>query len=241
MKRLLLGLAMLAAFVGSAVAADLPARTYTKAPPWLAPAYNWSGFYAGVNAGGGWGTTSWTFAVSPANYNHNIAGGMAGGQIGYNWQIDPSWLIGVEADGDWADIKGSTSCAAGIYVCSSEARALSSFRVRGGYVINTVLLYGTAGGAYADSHYSALINGAPGAGTGYFDSDRWGYAAGAGIEWGFAPNWSAKLEYMHYGFGAVTAQRPALGDGAPNLGLDIDTVKAGVNYHFNMGPLVARY
>jgi outer membrane immunogenic protein len=242
MKRLSFALAVLAWGAGGAFAADLPARTYSKAPSVApAPIYNWTGFYIGVNGGGGWGRTGWDFSIAPGNSNHNIAGGMAGGQIGYNWQFGGPWVVGVEADGDWANIKGSTNCVNPIYVCSSEARALASFRGRFGGSINDVLIYGTAGGAYADSHYTALIDGLPGAGSGYFDSDRWGYAAGAGVEWAFVPNWSAKIEYMHYGFGSVTAPRSALGGGGPNLRLDVDTVKAGLNYHFNVGPVVARY
>jgi outer membrane immunogenic protein len=242
MKKLSLALTVLAWSASGVFAADLPARTYTKAPAVIpAPIYNWTGFYIGVNGGGGWGETRWDFVGRVSNADHNVSGGMAGGQIGYNWQFGESWVAGVEADGDWANIKGSTPCANPIYVCSSEARALASFRGRFGGAINNVLIYGTAGGAYADSHYTALINGLPGAGSGYFDSDRWGYAAGAGVEWAFVPNWSAKIEYMHYGFGTVTAPRTALGGGGSNLRLDIDTVKAGINYHFNQDPVVAKY
>lgn len=244
MKKLSISAAVLALSAAGASAADLPARApapYTKAPAVVQAAYNWSGFYAGVNGGGGWGSTGWDFSTAPGNSNHNISGGLAGGQIGYNWQFGGPWVMGVEADGDWANIKGSTNCVNPIYVCSSEARALATFRGRVGGSVDNVLIYGTAGGAYADSHYTALINGQPGAGSGYFDSDRWGYAAGAGIEWAFIPSWSLKVEYLHYGFGTVTAPRSALGGGGPNLRLDIDTVKAGINYHFNLGPVAARY
>jgi len=229
--------------VGAASAADLPARTYTKAPVVVPPAiYNWTGFYIGANGGGGWGRTDWQFNVVNTFANHHTSGGLAGGQIGYNWQTG-AWVLGVEADGDWANIKGSTLCPNPAFVCASNTRDLASFRGRVGYAAGPVLFYGTGGLGYANTAYSALTGGVPGAlSTGFYSSDRWGYAAGAGIEWGFAPNWSAKIEYMHYGFDSVTAPPATLGVNSAALGLNIDTVKVGVNYRFNWGaPVVARY
>jgi outer membrane immunogenic protein len=111
-----------------------------------------------------------------------------------------------------------------------------------GYAVNNWLFYGTGGAGFADTRYSALTGGVPAVGTtGFFTTDRWGFAAGAGIEWGFAPNWSAKVEYMHYGFDTVTAPPGTLGFGPAGLRLDIDTVKAGINYRFGGGPIVAKY
>jgi outer membrane immunogenic protein len=165
---------------------------------------------------------------------------MAGGQIGYNWQA-ASWVFGLEADGDWANIKGSTSCPNPAFTCGTNIRDLASFRGRVGYAAGPVLLYGTGGLGYANARYTALP-----AAIGFLGSDtmdRWGYAVGAGVEWGFAPNWSAKLEYMHYGFDNATAPVPTLDPvNSANLGLRIDTVKVGVNYHFGWtGPVVAKY
>jgi outer membrane immunogenic protein len=151
----------------------------------------------------------------------------------------------VEADGDWANIKGSTPCPNPAFVCSSNVRDLASFRGRIGYASGPLLVYGTGGVGYADANYAALTvaAGLPSIGTtGVFNDDRWGYAAGAGIEWGFAPNWSAKVEYIHYGFGNDTAPSSTLAPSPSALRLNIDTVKAGVNYHFNWsGPVVARH
>ena len=229
--------------VGAASAADLGARPYYKAPAYAAAVYNWTGFYVGVNGGGGMGRSKWQYALVPNpafNTNHNTSGAMAGGQVGYNWQAD-AWVFGLEADGDWANIRGSRFCPNPAFVCATNTRDLASFRGRVGYTASNVLFYGTAGFGYSNNRYSALINGNPGAGLiGFYSNDRWGYAAGAGIEWGFAPNWSAKVEYMHYGFDTDRAPAASLGAGTAALKLDIDTVKAGVNYRFN-GPLVARY
>ncbi|MBS0529365.1 MAG: porin family protein [Proteobacteria bacterium] len=241
MKKILLGTVALAALgLAQASAADLAPR-YTKAAPMMAAVYDWTGFYIGANGGGGWGRDR--FSTTGGSVGINTSGGFAGGQIGYNWQTG-AWVLGLEADGDWADIKGTTGCAAGLFVCSSDARALASFRGRVGYAVNNVLFYGTGGAGYANVHNTALslAAGVPAVGaTGAFNSDRWGYAAGAGIEWGFSPNWSAKVEYMHYGLGSETAPAGTLN---PALNVtsrvDIDTVKVGVNYRWG-GPVIARY
>jgi outer membrane immunogenic protein len=230
--------------MGAASAADLAARPYTKAAPMaVAPVYNWTGFYIGINGGGGSGHTDWLYTGAAVNTNHNTSGGMAGGQVGYNWQAG-SWVYGLEADGDWANIKGSTLCPNPTFVCATNTRDLASFRGRIGYAANNVLFYGTGGAGYANNRYSALTAGLPAFGTtGYFSNDRWGYAAGAGIEWGFAPNWSAKIEYMHYGFDGDTSPLGTLsGITTAAVRTNIDTVKAGLNYRFNWaGPVVARY
>jgi outer membrane immunogenic protein len=232
--------------VTAASAADLAAapRTYSKAPVMVPPpVYNWTGFYIGINGGGGWGRTDFQFSNGTPNANHDISGGLAGGQIGYNWQSG-AWVFGLEADGDWANIKGSALCPNPAFVCATNVRDLASFRGRVGYTANNVLFYGTGGVGYANTRYSTLTGGVPfPTTTGFFNSDRWGYAAGAGIEYGFTPNWSAKVEYMHYGFGTDTA--PVLTLGAAStaaLRLNVDTVKVGLNYRFGWGgPVVAKY
>ncbi|THD62650.1 MAG: porin family protein [Bradyrhizobium sp.] len=242
MKKFLIAAAGLVALTAPALAADMaPApRAYTKAPAPVVAVYDWSGFYIGVNGGGGWGHSHFQFIGDPDS-SHDTSGGLAGGQIGYNWQMG-TWVFGLEADGDWADIKGSTLCPNPSFVCATDTRDLASFRGRVGYAANNVLFYGTGGVGYANNRYSVLSGGVPAIGTtGYFTDDRWGYAAGAGIEWGFTPNWSAKLEYMHYGFGGDTAPVGTLGvvDNT-SVRLNVDTVKVGVNYRWG-GPVVAKY
>jgi outer membrane immunogenic protein len=243
MKKFLLGTVALAVLgAAPAVAADLAARPYTKAPPMAAAAiYDWTGFYIGASGGYGWGDSRFQFALTPGvNSNHDTRGGFAGGQVGYNWQTG-AIVFGIEADGHWADINGSTACPVGAFTCRTETRALASFRGRLGFANGPVLFYGTGGAGYADTRYSALAGGAPGAGlTGIYSTNRWGYAAGAGIEWGFAPNWTAKVEYMHYGFDSVTSPAGTVGGGPATYRLDLDTVKVGVNYRWG-GPAVARY
>src|SRR6202022_416551 len=111
MKKFLLGTVALFALAAPASAADLAARPYTKAPPMIAVVYDWSGFYIGAN--GGWGSSHkcWD-SVAPAIIGaegcHDATGGVAGCQIGYRWQTG-TWVFGLEAQGDWADLKGSNS------------------------------------------------------------------------------------------------------------------------------------
>ena len=115
MKKFLLGAVGLVAlgFAAPASAADLAARPYTKAPAMIAAVYDWSGFYIGAN--GGWGTShncytnTAAFGVAvPATPEgcHDATGGTAGGQIGYRWQSG-GFVYGLEAQGNWADLRGS--------------------------------------------------------------------------------------------------------------------------------------
>lgn len=241
------GILSLTGLPAAASAADIAARPYTKAPsdtkaPPPAAVYNWTGFYIGANGGYGWGEASLYATPNGRLSTHQPSGGFAGGQVGYNWQAQ-AVVFGVEADGDWADIRGTAPCPNPIAACASTTRALASFRGRIGWAVGPALLYATGGLGYANSRYSALsvATGAPGgASAGYYTTDRWGYAVGAGVEYGFTPNWSAKLEYMHYGFDAVNA--PPLTLNVPEIGttLRLDTVKAGINYRWG-GPVVAKY
>lgn len=115
MKKIVAGSALAASIIlgiGAASAADLPARTtYSKAPAMVAEVYNWTGFYIGVQGGGGWGTSKETFFNAPntpafaGTQNYDISGGMAGGVAGYNWQMG-SWVFGVEGDYNWSNIAG---------------------------------------------------------------------------------------------------------------------------------------
>ena len=111
MKKVLLVTASLIALgaAAPAVAADLAARPYTKAPPMIAAVYDWSGFYIGAN--GGWGTSRncWdrcsVGVACRAEGCHNANGGTVGGQVGYRWQAG-NWVFGLEAQGNWADFNG---------------------------------------------------------------------------------------------------------------------------------------
>jgi len=249
---LVLGLTAISALglAAPAIAADLAARPYTKAPPMVAAVYDWSGFYIGANAGWASSRKCWDlvgvpgnrFAASIAEGCHDASGGLAGGQVGYNWQMG-SWVVGLEAQGDWADLKGSNNPVAfpGT-VNRSHIDALGLFTGRLGYAWNATLLYVRGGAAVANDKYDFGLIGAPAVSFG--SETRWGGTIGAGLEYGFTPNWSAAVDYQHAFLGRrdVTFSPSVL---APvgvveSIKQDVDMVTARINYRWG-GPVVARY
>jgi outer membrane immunogenic protein len=262
MKKFLLGTVGLAALAmaAPASAADLAARPYTKVPPMIASIYDWSGFYIGGN--GGWGSsrkcwdagTFGPFLIGDEGC-HDATGAVAGGQIGYRWQSS-AWVFGLEAQGDWADLRGSNVNRAfglvtvGDVTNRSKIDAFGLFTGQVGYAWNNTLFYVKGGAAVARDVYEATttvgaIVGARGTET------RWGGTVGAGLEFGFAPNWSVGVEYDHLFMGDRTVGLystgliPGVGTagalvGTNRMGQDVDLVTARVNYRWG-GPVVARY
>lgn len=170
-NRCLAAVAVAIAMLGSAApvaAADLSRAPVYKAPPPAAPAWSWTGFYVGVNGGYGWGTDPVSFenvnalpilftaGAIPTAVNTSPAGGLAGIQLGYNWQWTPNFVLGFETDFDWADIRGSGavafpgSLAIDPFRTSAEQKltAFGTTRLRVGYALDHVLLYATGGLAY---------------------------------------------------------------------------------------------
>jgi outer membrane immunogenic protein len=248
MKKILLVTASLIALgaAAPAVAADLAARPYTNAPAMIAAVYDWSGFYIGAN--GGWGSSrnSWDsvlpFVVGPEG-SHNATGGTVGGQVGYRWQSG-AFVFGVEAQGNWADFKGSNASTlfGPGFVNNSKTDAFGLFTGQVGYAANNFLLYVKGGAAVTSNTYRINTNtGALFASTS--DDTRWGGTIGVGAEYAFAPNWSVGLEYDHLfmqdktydftnGAGALV--------GRDRIRQDVDLVTARLNYKFG-GPVIAKY
>jgi len=212
----------------SANAADMPVKApIYKAPPLLM--YNWTGFYLGINGGGGWGHTDWTYVATGNDAGHNTSGGLIGGTLGFNYQIQ-NWVLGVEGDWGWANIKGSTACPNPAFTCESNLSSLGTLRGRVGVALGStgnVLLYGTGGWAWGRLNIQT-VNAV--LGTNGTTNTPNGWTAGAGVEWGFLPNWSAKLEYLYVGFGTntYTVDTALLVDAKERLSV----VRAGVNYRF---------
>jgi outer membrane immunogenic protein len=258
MKKIKLGAVALGAFgIGPALAADLPARAYTKAPAVVAsPIYDWNGFYIGLNGGGGSSRDCWSVTnngvaiVNPAVAEgcHNATGGTVGGQVGYRWQAS-SWVFGVEAQGNWANFKGSNPNAVTPLFLSDQTTvsAFGLFTGQVGYAVNNVLFYAKGGAAVTDNKYNNIALFAPLAGQAFSQGTetRWGGIAGVGVEFGFAPNWSVAAEYDHLFMGtnnqALNLLPPGAGlSGMHNISQDVDIGTIRVNYRFG-GPVVAKY
>jgi outer membrane immunogenic protein len=238
--------------VNPASAADLAARPYTKAPP-MAAIYDWSGFYIGAN--GGWASSRncWDFttpagAFVAAEGCHDATGGTAGGQIGYRWQT-AAWVFGVEAQGNWADLKGSNvSLAFPAFINQSRIDAFGLFTGQVGYAWNNALFYVKGGAAVTSDRYRNFVTATSVQAANTVDDTRWGAAVGAGLEYGFAPNWSAAIEYDHmfmqdksYTFinNGVSGVAGTL-FGTDRIRQDVDLVTVRVNYRFG-GPGMGRY
>lgn len=210
------------AFVGSTLAADLPSR---KEPPRQIlppPPPMWSGFYGGVNVGGGW--------IS----GYGSAGVLGGGQIGYNYQVSPMFVLGLETD-----IQGSSAGNGGQNAWSPASRGIDWFgTVRGRVGVSALtpqlLIYGTGGFAYGDLR---LFEGP----IGVFSQVGTGWAAGGGVEYMFTPNLSGKIEYLRVDIGA---NYPIMPLAPTQQRANFNVVRAGLNYHFNWtagAPVLARF
>jgi outer membrane immunogenic protein len=252
MKKFLLGMVALTAFAAPAAAADLAARPYTKAPPMIAAVYDWSGFYIGLN--GGWGSSHKCWDINnvlgvavplTAEGCHDATGGTAGGQVGYRFQ-SAAWVFGLEAQGNWADFRGSNASLLGAVTSNrSKIDAFGLFTGQIGYSWNTFLLYVKGGAAVTHDKYEGFTT----VGNVVFDQSsetRWGGTVGVGGEYAFSPNWSAAIEYDHLFMGnrdntffATVAPVGALSR-TDRIKQDVDLVTVRVNYRWG-GPVVAKY
>ena len=238
MKKLLLGtVALVALGAAPALAADLAARPYTKAPAYAAPVYSWTGFYVGGHIGGAFGGNN-NFAGFGGNNDGRFLGGV---QVGADYQFAPNWVLGVEGQYSWLGDNNNvvTFTGAGLgYVYTTNQRALGSVTGRLGYTWGPAMLYVKGGYAYSDNS-ETLVFGATSPAFTFDSGHRDGYTVGAGLEYMFAPNWSAKAEYMYYDFGNSRFVSPAPLATFGSFRTDDHTVKVGLNYRFNVGGPVA--
>jgi outer membrane immunogenic protein len=245
MKRFLLG-ALMATTAHAALAADLPSR---KAPPMLPPPpppATWTGFYLGANVGAGWldsyvrngsllGWTGAGWGPGPViGTGTTEVGVVGGGQVGYNYQLTPMFVVGVETDIQASNIGDNEPG------WSTSVRGVDWFgtvRARAGVTLLSpnLLVYGTGGFAYGDIRLKHSL------GLGNLGQTGTGWTAGGGVEWLFAPNWSAKAEYLYVDIGANDWG----GFNTLEQRIHAHVVRAGVNYHFNLfappAPVMAKY
>lgn len=236
MRRFVVALLAATVFGGVAAnAADMPVKAPIVSPPPI-KLYNWTGLYVGINGGGVWGRSSFTYVATGTDVGHKNSGGLIGGTIGYNYQLPSNWVLGVEADWDWANVKGNAPCPNPAFDCKTKIESIGTLRGRIGYAWNQVLLYGTGGLAweYVNVETVNLAGVAtPTSGTATNGTKKWatGWTVGAGVEYGFWTNWSVKLEYLYADFGThrYTVDNSLQVDSRQRENI----VRVGVNYRFN--------
>ncbi len=236
------------AITGSALAADLPLKAETP----LAARFTWTGCYLGGQLGGAFAHNNITdpaqlvqdsflgagSTTGVATASSSADGVLIGGQIGCDYQLAPSWVVGVEGAAAGSTMKSSTTVGLPLgnpdtAMVQARTDFLASVTARIGYAFDNVLLYARGGGAMAGDRYDVAGSFA-GAAFGFEGLEtRFGWVAGAGVEWAFSPHWSANLEYGYYGFGHRTI---AMSDptnvflGNVGVGQNIQVVKVGLNF-----------
>jgi outer membrane immunogenic protein len=265
MKKILLSLTALVALTGSAFAADLPARTYTKAPP-VPVAPSWTGFYVFGGAGGGiWdandsvrtGPGGLLAPGIPLSINQKMGGDGYFGTVGagYDWQFNGSWVAGVFADGQFGSIRGSINDTTFNLTGSEKLQDSWAAGVRLGYLV-APNVYSYVNGGYTGSHWSGanytLLFASPFVtSTGSFNRNGW--FVGGGVEnslniFGIsAPGWFMKTEYRASLYDRVTLPETVFGTSipfvtSPTFKPFVETVSTSLVYRFNWtGPVVAKY
>ena len=223
-----------------ASAADLPVKA-----PVAAPAYSWTGCYIGGNLGGGWTHKEFHFRAEDEG-TLNVGGFVGGGQVGCDYQFASNWLIGVQGMFDGTTIKGTDIDPTGDgdhYPTALHWFATATARV-GFLATPTLLLYAKGGAAWVDEKVDYNIGGPPISSSGNFT--RSGWDAGGGLEWMFAPSWSAFVEYDHMDFGTkdvFLANVSGGGGFTETIKQSVDKVLVGIDYRFDWGksPVVAKY
>lgn len=232
MKRPLLASVSVLALTFTATAADLPRAMPVKAPAVVAPAWTWTGFYIGINGGGIWHRAK-ADAIDgipdTASATVKASGATFGGQVGFNWQVQ-RFVLGVEADWNWAHASGTSAFnnpAWPTASLSSKLSSLATVRGRVGVTLSPTMIYATGGFAAGKVRNSIanLFGGFP------IDDDvKTGWTAGGGIEHMFSRNWTAKVEALYVDLGKSTVQGN-LGPGYVGTFKNTAVIaRAGINY-----------
>ena len=233
-------------FAQNAFAADIRARPAPYAPPspvFAPPPFSWTGFYIGANIGGAWAhrDVADTFLGVDFGGGNNRGVFIGGGQLGYNWQVGYA-VLGIEADFDGAANNNNTGTvfipSVGTIQVTSNNRWITTVAGRFGVTNGPWLFYGKAGGGWVGNEDFTITNLTTGASITASNNKNSGWLVGAGIEWAFAPSWSAKVEYNFLGLDDRTFIAPAgfqrlAGDTFFVRNRDIQMVKVGINYLFN--------
>ena len=231
----------------SAKAADL-SQAVTPVP-YLAPTFSWTGFYIGANIGDGWENFNIADTLNGLSFGSNTRSAfVGGGQVGFNYQVSPVLVLGVEGFFDGVATNNNVGGAAiipgvGLVSASAQPDWVSTLAGRIGFTgpgFDHWLFYAKGGGGWVQA--SATVN-AP---VATFSESRTtsGWMAGGGIEWAFAQNWTARIDYQYIGLENTTVAPSFLVDTFTTRNANVQTLTVGVNYLFNWsapGAVVSRY
>ena len=259
MKKLVLALTAIAAFSGSALAADLPARTYSKAPAMIEPIPSWTGFYIFGGAGGGvWDADS--NIVTPAGVgitrDQRLGGDGWFGTVGagYDWQFNSSWVAGIFADGQFGSLRGSLEDTNFSFEGRQKLKTSYAAGVRLGVLVApNVLSYvnaGYSGSQWSGTTFTDLFGGAGSFTTPSFHRDGWfvggGFENNLNIFGISAPGLFMKTEYRAAYFNTANLLETNVNTGPTNANVGfkpfVQTISTSLVYRFNWGgPVVAKY
>jgi opacity protein-like surface antigen len=238
--------ALILPVIASALALSTPVIAAEPSLPSRASAWTWTGLYFGGSAGAAAGTTTFSdpYGSSVFGDKVNTSAFLGGLQVGYNWQIAPRWVVGLQGDASYLTSDGSFTCmqsSAEIVGsnCEVSPRVLASLTGRVGLLVDPLghtLLYGKGGGAWIDSDILITPNLAFRGAKGFENVDgtgpetgayskAWGGTVGAGIEHALTPAWSVSLEYDYYRFASTNVATPATVRSASGGGNPITTVE----------------
>jgi outer membrane immunogenic protein len=212
--------------------------------------YNWSGIYIGGNGGYGWASATGTASISGGFLNGASAstsgsgnGGIAGGQLGFNWQIN-QLVLGVEGDMQWSGQSTTTNSPSCFGFCTiTETAGINWFgtaRARAGVAFDRMLLCGTGGVAWANWNDSVSASGlGVTANLVSLSATSIGWTAGAGIEVSITPYLSARVEYLFMDFSSARTSAPINffgGTATETVTIKDNVARAGLNFRLPVGP-----
>jgi outer membrane immunogenic protein len=243
MKKALLSSMALLGLATGVMAADLPSRAAPAPTIAAVPVFTWTGFYIGLQGGYAWGDSSGVITTPTGslalNRDGDFDGFVGGAHAGYNLQFG-SVVAGLEADIEATGIDGEfgrISPTTGSYTfADTSVNVQGSLRARLGFAFDRALIYATGGVAFAnfDSDFAARDAATGETTTGSFDSTEWGWTLGAGAEYAFTNNWTARAEYRYTQFDSLKTDLSALYNGAvtTDAELEFHTIRVGVSYKF---------
>jgi len=229
-RNLLAGIAVIMLAAASAAgAADISAQRAPMPMAFVAPPFSWTGLYVGANLGGGWASSTLSDSFTGASLGNSSGGFVGGGQLGYNYQIG-NFVVGPEWTFEGTSLNGSRTV--GALHGTANTNWMTTIAARFGVAENNWLFYGKAGGGWTNNSgtLTNLNNGTQVSSS----NTNGGWLLGAGIEYAFAPQWSARLEYDYLKLNTWSVNSNLF---APNtdrfsVSRNIQTVLVGANYRF---------